>query len=109
MALDVRNGDVLVADGVEYPVRSCGVWEWPPRSFGLRRLLTRRCDIRRAVLSEDGRLSGMETTERGIACLPLDPVDAETAERVGIRTPGQVVQTTLDGGEVFYQLVLERL
>jgi hypothetical protein len=27
-AADVREGDVLVVDGQEYPIRSCADWEW---------------------------------------------------------------------------------
>lgn len=27
-AVDVREGDVLVVDGKEYPIRSCAEWKW---------------------------------------------------------------------------------
>ena len=27
--LDVRNGDVLVLGGAEYPIKSCEAWPWP--------------------------------------------------------------------------------
>ena len=27
-AVDVREGDVLVVDGKEYPIRSCAEWTW---------------------------------------------------------------------------------
>lgn len=110
MALDVRGGDVLVVASVEYPVRSCAAWAWPySRRYGLRRMLTATCDVQRAVIDTDGRLTSMETTESDVACLPLDPVDPELKGRLGLRTPHELLATVLDGGDVFYDLVVEKL
>ena len=35
--VDVRQGDLLVVSGTEYPVRACADWEWRGRTF--RRLI----------------------------------------------------------------------
>lgn len=109
MTLDVRGGDVLVVSGVEYPVRSCAVWAWRYSRHGLRRFLTVTCDVQRAVIDMNGRLTSMATVESGATCLPLDPVEPDLRERMGLRTPHELLQTVLDGGTEYYHLVVEKL
>ncbi len=37
--LDIRQGDFLVVSGVEYPVRRCEDWPWPPDALTYRWLV----------------------------------------------------------------------
>jgi hypothetical protein len=30
--LDIREGDILVTGGTDYPIRACGDWHWGPDS-----------------------------------------------------------------------------
>lgn len=109
MALDIREGDLLVAGGIEYPIRSCADWTWGYYSSGIRRLLTVTASTKRAPALVDGKRGAPATNLTGIKCMPLDPADAEVVQRLGLETPHELLQTIVDGGDQFYALILEEL
>ena len=37
--LDIREGDTLTVAGVDYPIRACEDWTWPPTVKAFRRLV----------------------------------------------------------------------
>jgi len=46
----------------------------------------------------DGKRGAAVTHVASLACTPLDPVDAEIRERVGLQTPHELLQTHIQGG-----------
>lgn len=109
MALDVREGDILVVHGREYPIRACAEWKWRHTTRSLRRMLTESCSTMRAPGVVDGKRGAPAVHLTALPCMPLDPVDAEISRRMGLETPHELLQTILDGGDVFYSIVLEQL
>ena len=55
------------------------------------------CSTKRAAWAA-GKRSTPAANLTGLKCTPLDPVDADTAERAGLDSPIQVFQVFLDGG-----------
>ena len=108
MALDLREGDILVVSAVEYPIRSCAAWDW---RYGraMRRLLTVTASTKRSPAIVSGKRGTPTTNLASLRCSPLDPVAPDLAQRMGLNTPHELLQTTVDGGDVFYVLVVEEL
>lgn len=109
MALDIREGDILTVGSVDYPIRSCAEWEWRPGKGSMKRLCTKTASTKRSPAISGGKRGAPATNLTGLSCMPLDPVDAELARRLAIETPHELKQTVVDGGTVFYQLVVEEL
>jgi hypothetical protein len=108
MALDLREGDYLVAGGKEYPIRSCAAWAWE-RGRAARRLMTVTASTKRAPALSSGRRGELVAVLTGIKCTPLDPIDPELRQRLDLRTPHELLGTFVDGGDTYYALVLEDL
>ena len=106
--LDVREGDFLVVDGLEFPIRSCAAWTWGG-GRAMRRLLTVTASTKRSPAVSGGKRGAPATHLTGVRCMPLDPVDADLAQRLGLNTPHELMQTVADGGDAFYVLVVEEL
>lgn len=108
MALDLREGDILVVSAVEYPIRSCAAWKWGAGRAG-RRLMNQTASTKRSPAMVGGKRGTATTQLSALRCSPLDPVAPDLAERMGLNTPHELLQTTVDGGDVFYVLVVEEL
>ncbi|MCO5182186.1 MAG: hypothetical protein M9896_19280 [Candidatus Promineofilum sp.] len=110
MALDIREGDVLVVGDREHPIRSCGEWAWNrSQASGMRRMCSVTAVTMRSPQVVDGKRGALATHLRNVRCMPLDPVEPDLAQRMALNTPHELLQTTVDGGDVFYSLVLEDL
>lgn len=109
MALDIREGDLLVVSGEEYPIRSCAGWKWKYARRGARRLMTETATTKRAPSVVNGKRGAPSTYLTGLPCMPLDPVDPEVRQRMALETPHEILQTTIDGGDYFYVVYLEEL
>jgi hypothetical protein len=107
--LDIREGDVLVVAGVEYPIRACEGWAWGLRGQAMRRLCAVQAWTKRSPLVAGGKRGAPVMHLGDVRCTPLDPVDANVAQRLGLATPHELLQTTADGGNYFYVLVVEEL
>lgn len=104
--LDVKEGDILVVNGRDYPIRSCAEWAW---GFGraARRLMTVTASTKRQPAVVGGKRGTPVAHLTGLTCTPLDPVDAELVKRMALDTPHEKLQTYVDGGDAYYHLVLE--
>jgi len=107
--LDVREGDFLVVGGREYPVRSCAEWTDWRGGRGMSRLLSVTASTKRSPAVSGGKRGAPATHLTRVRCMPLDPVDADLAQRMGLNTPHELLQTVADGGDAFYVLVVEDL
>ena len=85
MTLDIAEGDILVVDGKEYPVRAVGVWTWyGPSSLALRRLMRATCSTKRLPAMSGGKRGAPTAKLSGVPCTPLDPATVDiTAEVLG--------------------------
>lgn len=108
MALDIREGDILVVGGSEYPIRSCAAWTWG-HGRAMRRLCTVTATTKRNPTVTAGKRGAPVAKLADLRCTPLDPLTAELAQRVGLDTPHELLQTYVDGGDMYYELVLEEL
>lgn len=59
----------------------------------MKRFLTVTADVKRSPPLSSGRRGEPEYHLRDIRCAPLDPVDSEIRERLGLDTPHEVLQT----------------
>lgn len=109
MPLDIKEGDILVVDGAEYPIRSCGEWDWPYARLGAQRLMTKAATTKRTPAVAGGKRGTPATKLTDIRCMPLDPVSPDLRQRLALDTPHELLQTVVNGGDVFYSLVVEDL
>ena len=107
--LDVREGDILVVGIAEYPIRSCAAWEWGSGGRAGRRVMSATASTKRSPAMVGGKRGTPATNLTGVRCSPLDPIDPDLAQRMGLNTPHELLQTTVDGGDEFYVLVVEEL
>jgi hypothetical protein len=108
MSLDIQEGDTLVVNGVDYPIKACSAWSW---TYGraMRRLLTVTAATKRTPAVSGGKRGVPVVKLTDIKCMPLDPASPEVSQRVALDTPHTLLQTIVDGGDVFYELALENL
>lgn len=64
-------------------------------SFALMATVT--ASTKRAAPPVSGITTAPATNVASLKCLPLDPVDAELSKRMGLDTPEELLQTTVDG------------
>ena len=67
-------------------------------SLGFARMATVTASTKRPPAMVSGIRGAAETNLSSLACLPLDPVDAELRGRMAIETPHEVLQTFVQGG-----------
>ncbi len=65
-------------------------------SFGV--LATVTASTKRQAAPTSGKTAAPVTNLASLMCTPLDPVDAELKKRLGLDTPGELLQTFVDGG-----------
>lgn len=106
MALDIREGDYLVNGTKEHPIKSCAEWAWS-YGRGARRLMTLTVSTKRQPAMVSGKRGGRTTKLTGLKSTPLDPVNAEIRQRLPVASPYELLQAFVDGGDVFYHLILE--
>ncbi len=108
MAVDVREGDVLVVGTDEYPIVSCGEWAFR-YGTGFARLATVTASTKRTPAIAAGKRGAPVENVSSLICTPLDPVDPALRQRLALDTPHELLQTFVDGGTTFYHLILEDL
>ncbi len=109
MALNIREGDILVLGGVEYPILFCGVWKSRRGSTPAQvRMCSETAGTKRPP---SGVVRGDPTTQlSNIKCMPLDPASAMDIEVRNLPTAPRVIKRTIvNGGDTFYELFVEHL
>jgi hypothetical protein len=111
MLLDIRPGDLLTVEGTDYPIKSAADYSGRGVTPTLRRQATLPAYTKRTATTSGGKRGNPEIHIAGLRATPLDPVDAELKQRLGLETPHQVRQTflALEGDCAFYHLVVEDL
>ena len=113
MALDIVNGDFLTIGSTDYPIKAAEVWTQSglnSRSFS--RLASVSCSTKRATAATDAE-AGMKkrgaASENlaGLSCLPFQPVSADLAETLGLKSPHQLKKTFIADGDGFVLVVVE--
>jgi hypothetical protein len=87
------------------PARGRGFWPrlfWPApeavtRDVGFARVASLEASTKRAPGLVSGKRGQPATYLESIQVTPLDPVDAETRERLALNTPHELLQTFVDG------------
>lgn len=111
MSLDIREGDLLVMNGREFPILFCGVWKTRIGSTpSMKRMCSETASTKRppAVV---GAVRGLPVTNlTGIKCTPLDPVgQRDLAVRNLPIAPTDARKTIIDGGDTFYEVYVENI
>jgi hypothetical protein len=113
MALDIQEGDYLVVDTKEYPIRVCQSWAWTRATAGIRRFATVQASTKRQPAVSAGKRGTPVTKLACIYCTPLDPASKsamqEIQERPDLQSPHKLLETYVKDTGVFYRLVLEDL
>ena len=107
--LDVREGDVLVLSGSEYPIKSCEPWPWPAGTRGVIPFLGATASTKRSPGITGGKRGEPATHLGGIRCTALYPATPDTLKREDLQTPHTLLMAYLDGGDTVYALVVEAL
>ena len=110
MAVDITNGDVLVVGTEEYPIRAVSFWAGAISAGGFARLATLTASTKRSPAVSGGKVGTPVVKEASLICTPLDPIDPEIRQRLGLDTPHELLQTYIpDNPNGFFYLVLEEL
>lgn len=109
MALDITNGDVLVVATDEYPIRAVSYWAGAVVMAGFSKLANITATTKRSPAVAAGKIGTAIEYLTGLSCTPLDPVDPELRQRLGLNTPHELLQTFVVDTSGFYQLILEEL
>jgi hypothetical protein len=110
MALDIKEGDVLVVSSVEYPIRAAGDWDfrWGVTT-GFTRMATKTASTKRPPALSAGKRGVAATNLTGLTCTPLDPVAPEVRQRLALNTPHELLETFVSDGSEYKHLILEDL
>jgi len=110
MALDIREGDVLVVSSVEYPIRAAGDWDfrWGVTT-GFSRMATKTASTKRPPALSGGKRGVPAENLTGLTCTPLDPVAPEVRQRLALNTPHELLETFVSNGSEYKHLILEDL
>lgn len=66
-------------------------------SIAFRRMAVETAATKRAPAPSSGLVGAAAVYLTGLRCTPLDPVNAEIAQRLGLDTPHEVLQTFAEG------------
>ncbi len=108
MTLNIQEGDLLVINGREYPIRSCAEWadvRLNGRSFA--RMANVEISTKRLPTISNGKRGAPATNLTGLWCTPLDPVSSDIQRRVALDAPMELLQTFVTDGDGFVHLVVE--
>ena len=107
---DIKPGDLLVVNEVEYPIRSVAEWDVDFRTHAsFLRMAKKTASTKRNPGVVGGKRGDPVTNLTNLPCTPLDPVNAEIVKRLAIDTPYELLQTFITADTVTYHLVIEDL
>lgn len=111
MALDIREGDILVVGSKEYPIRFCGDWSF---SAGSTSSMQRMCSVTASTKRKPavvGAVRGDAAAHlTNIKCMPLDPASGDDLRvRQLTQAPYELLKTIVNGGSVFYEIFVENI
>jgi hypothetical protein len=109
MALDITNGDILVVGVEEYPIRAVSYWAGHGVTNGFTKMATVTASTKRSPAVSGGKIGTPVTNISSLTCTPLDPVDPELRQRLGLDTPHEVLQVYVPDTAGFFHLILEEL
>jgi hypothetical protein len=111
MAIDVKEGDILVSGSDEYSIKMVDAWTLRRGGSALTRQATATYSTKRNPAISGGKRGTPVTELTGVKGTPLYPVSSsDLLQRVDLGTPYKAKQTFLyDGGSVYYHLLLEEL
>ena len=107
--LDVRNGDVLVLGGAEYPIKSCEAWPWPAGTRPPVPFLAATVSTKRSPGIAGGKRGEPVAHLAGVRSTALYPATPDILKREDLQTPHTLLMAYLDGGDTVYALVVEDL
>lgn len=109
--MNIREGDTLVVGSDEYPIKSVADYSTTAlaSTVSFRRLATVTASTKRPPAVVSGKRGTPTTLLTGLKCTPLDPVDPEVRQRLGLNTPHELLQTFLADTVGFVHVVLEDL
>lgn len=112
MSLDIRAGYLLVVGTTTYPILFCGEWSHPHNStIGMKRMCRVSATVKRKATVSSGARGDDLTTVASVKCTPIDPITGKTTNMI-VReiptAPTDLKECFVDGGDTFYQLVLEK-
>lgn len=113
MALNIRQGDVLVVGTKEYPILFCGEFSHESGSTASMKKMCRvTASTKRRPAVVSGKRGDPVTQIVSMKCTPLDPASAYARELVVRELPQapiNILETMVDGGDTFYTLVVEKV
>jgi len=109
MSINIREGDILVVDSKEYPIKSCGEYTEFGSTPTFRLMATKTASTKRTPAAV-GALRGAPTEVLSdLAVTPLDPADQELRERTGVNSIHELLQTFAADSDGYVHLILEDL
>ena len=109
MSINIREGDLLVVDGTEYPIKSCGEYTEFGSTPSFTRLATVTASTKRTPAAVGAIRGQPAQVLASIDITPLDPVDQELRAKVGVNSAHELLQTFAADTTGYVFLILEDL
>ena len=109
--INIREGDVLVVGGQNYPVKAVEEWtqaNWNTKSFQ-RMAIVSATTKRNPTVDANGKRSTATSNLTGLSITPLDPIDLEVSQRLGLDSPARMLETFIADSTGFVHVVVEDL
>lgn len=110
MSLDIFEGDILVVDGVEYPIRGISRWtsSFPGTSFN--RLATCKASTKRNPEMVAGKRGAATVNLTGLFCTPLDRPNPDNLQfRADLKSPYKLRETFIHAAGEYLNLLVEEV
>lgn len=112
MTVNVRKGDLLTVDGVDYTVRDVAAWDMPMQSVrSFTRMATKTATVKRSSTSGGKRTAALTLSGVTLSCTPLDPFSGEASTGKTLvnenNTPFIGLQAFATDGTSFAHIILE--
>lgn len=114
MSLDIKQGDVLVYGGRDYPIQKCNPWSDPNTpDIAMKIICNLTASTKRAPSPNASkvRTSPVECLA-SIKISPIDPPSFATQQSIilqGSQAPANLRECFVDGGDTFYHLIVQEL
>jgi hypothetical protein len=109
--LDIREGDILVMNGKEYPILYCATWKdaVAGSTATFKRMCSETASTKRPPAVSGAVRGDPEELLSSIKLTPLDPLGRHYSMMVATlpRHPYEMRAAYVDGGDTFYEILVE--
>lgn len=114
MALDIKQGDVLVFGGRDWPIQKLNPWYDPlTPDYAMKMICNLTASTKRAPQVDGSKRRGDPVAWlTDIKISPIDPPSFASQQSMilqGTQAPANIRECFVDGGDTFYHLIVQEI